>query len=166
MAVAGRICNDGPRIYRNRGMAFGRPPTIRSAHCVECVRDRHWRHDVFRGHLHRGPRVTALLFSLTSPFALALGYLVFGETITGQQALGVALVLCGVVLAIGVPRGFLKRSASRPPLPAIAPAAMPLTAAQEVHHRTIVAWGGIGCDHRPLSSLRQFNRASCNGFRR
>jgi drug/metabolite transporter (DMT)-like permease len=55
-----------------------------------------------------GPRVTALLFSLTSPFALALGYLALGETITGQQALGVALVLCGVVLAIGVPEWLLK----------------------------------------------------------
>src|SRR5262245_4166379 len=38
-----------------------------------------------------GPRITALLFSLTSPFALALGYLVLGETIAAHQALGVVL---------------------------------------------------------------------------
>lgn len=50
-----------------------------------------------------GPRITALLFSLTSPFALALGYGVLGETINGWQGLGVLLVLSGVVLAIGVP---------------------------------------------------------------
>lgn len=50
-----------------------------------------------------GPRITALLFALTAPFALALGYLVLGETISGWQGLGVALVLSGVVLAIGVP---------------------------------------------------------------
>lgn len=50
-----------------------------------------------------GPRRTALLFSLTSPFALALGYVVFGETITVRQAGGIALVLAGIVLAIGLP---------------------------------------------------------------
>lgn len=49
-----------------------------------------------------GPRITALLFSLTAPFALALGYAVFGETITLIQGLGVVLVLAGIVLAIGV----------------------------------------------------------------
>ncbi|MGE3304382.1 MAG: DMT family transporter [Rhizobiaceae bacterium] len=50
-----------------------------------------------------GPRTTALLFSLTSPFALAAGYLWLGETITPQQGGGVALVLAGIVLAIGLP---------------------------------------------------------------
>lgn len=50
-----------------------------------------------------GPRITALLFSLTAPFAVALGYLVFGETITLWQGLGVLLVLGGIVLAIGLP---------------------------------------------------------------
>lgn len=53
-----------------------------------------------------GPRVTALLFSLTSPVALALGYAVFGETISAWQGFGIALVLAGIVLAIGVPRRF------------------------------------------------------------
>jgi drug/metabolite transporter (DMT)-like permease len=52
-----------------------------------------------------GPRNTALLFSLTSPFALLLGYLFLGETITAQQGLGVLLVLSGIVLAIGVGGG-------------------------------------------------------------
>ncbi|PZU87682.1 MAG: hypothetical protein DI528_06520 [Shinella sp.] len=51
-----------------------------------------------------GPRLTALLFSLTSPFALAFGYAAYGETITLQQGFGVALVLAGIVLAIGSPR--------------------------------------------------------------
>jgi len=51
-----------------------------------------------------GPRITALLFTLTSPFALALGYFVLGETISPLQALGVALILFGVLIAIGVRR--------------------------------------------------------------
>jgi drug/metabolite transporter (DMT)-like permease len=51
-----------------------------------------------------GPRVTALLFSLASPFALAMGYIVFGETISAMQAAGVALILAGIVIAIGVRR--------------------------------------------------------------
>ena len=50
-----------------------------------------------------GARVTALLFSLTSPFALGLGYLALGEKISLQQGLGVALVLSGIVLAVGIP---------------------------------------------------------------
>ncbi|WP_159946712.1 DMT family transporter [Rhizobium sp. 18065] len=50
-----------------------------------------------------GARVTALLFSLTSPFALLLGYLVLGETISLRQSGGVALVLAGIVLAVGLP---------------------------------------------------------------
>ena len=45
-----------------------------------------------------GPRVTALLFSLCSPFALLLGYVVLDETITLRQGGGVALVLLGIVL--------------------------------------------------------------------
>jgi drug/metabolite transporter (DMT)-like permease len=51
-----------------------------------------------------GPRVTALLFSLASPFALAMGYVVFGETISAMQGAGVGLILCGIVIAIGVRR--------------------------------------------------------------
>jgi drug/metabolite transporter (DMT)-like permease len=53
-----------------------------------------------------GPRVTALLFSLTSPVALALAYVTLGETITWRQGAGVALVLAGIALAIGLPRRF------------------------------------------------------------
>lgn len=48
-----------------------------------------------------GPRTTALLFSLTSPFAVLLGYLFLGETITPRQGVGIALVLAGILLAIG-----------------------------------------------------------------
>lgn len=50
-----------------------------------------------------GAHVTALLFTLTSPFALALGYGIFDEKVSGQQGLGVLLVLLGIVLAIGLP---------------------------------------------------------------
>lgn len=48
-----------------------------------------------------GPRTTALLFSLASPFAVMLGYLFLGETLTGRQGLGIAGVLAGILLAIG-----------------------------------------------------------------
>jgi drug/metabolite transporter (DMT)-like permease len=51
-----------------------------------------------------GPRLTALLFSLTSPFALLLGYVCFGETIDLRQGFGVALILAGISIAIGVRR--------------------------------------------------------------
>ncbi len=76
-----------------------------------------------------GPRITALLFSLTSPFALALGYLVLGETVSLGQFTGVLLVLAGIVLAIGVPRRFLRRGDKAPPMPVIAPSTMPLSVA-------------------------------------
>jgi len=74
-----------------------------------------------------GPRITALLFSLTSPFALALGYLVLGETISRWQALGVALVLAGIVLAIGMPRRFLKRGELAPAMPVVTPSTVPVS---------------------------------------
>lgn len=50
-----------------------------------------------------GARTTALLFSLASPFALLLGYVVLGETIDLQQGVGVVFVLSGILLAIGLP---------------------------------------------------------------
>lgn len=50
-----------------------------------------------------GPRINALLFSLTAPFALALGYVFLGETVSLPQAGGVVLVLAGILLAIGLP---------------------------------------------------------------
>jgi drug/metabolite transporter (DMT)-like permease len=50
-----------------------------------------------------GARSTALLFSLTSPFALLLGYAGLGETVSLRQSVGIALVLAGIVLAIGFP---------------------------------------------------------------
>lgn len=73
-----------------------------------------------------GPRITALLFSLTSPFALALGYVALGETITLRQGLGVIFVLAGVVLAIGVPRRFLAGGPSAPAMTVIAPSSIPV----------------------------------------
>ena len=58
-----------------------------------------------------GPRNTALLFSATAPFALVLGYLFLGETIGPRQGLGIALVLGGIVLAIGMPKAEAGREA-------------------------------------------------------
>lgn len=76
-----------------------------------------------------GPRVTALLFSLTSPIALLLGYAVLGETVSARQGAGVACVLAGIVLAIGMPRRFGGTGRGEPvvavdaPLPHAAPVA-------------------------------------------
>ncbi|MGE3830570.1 MAG: DMT family transporter [Parvibaculaceae bacterium] len=61
-----------------------------------------------------GPRLTALLFAMTAPFALLLGYGALGETITAQQGLGVALVLSGVFLAIGMPSSVTPASTAVP----------------------------------------------------
>lgn len=58
----------------------------------------------FAGIYVAGPRVIALLYSLTSPFALGLGYAVLGETISARQGLGIATVFVGVVLAVGMKR--------------------------------------------------------------
>lgn len=76
-----------------------------------------------------GPRVTALLFSLTSPLALLLGYVVLDETISLRQGLGIVCVLAGIVLAIGMPRRFGGSGAGKPtvsvevPVPNDAPVA-------------------------------------------
>lgn len=51
-----------------------------------------------------GPRTTALLFTLASPFSLLLGYTFLGETITLRQAFGVLLVIVGILMAIGMRR--------------------------------------------------------------
>jgi drug/metabolite transporter (DMT)-like permease len=51
-----------------------------------------------------GPRITALLFSLASPFALLFGYLAYGETISVHQGIGVVLILVGIGIAIGMRR--------------------------------------------------------------
>jgi drug/metabolite transporter (DMT)-like permease len=50
-----------------------------------------------------GPRISALLFSLASPFALAMGYVALGETVSLGQGAGIALILAGIVLAITAP---------------------------------------------------------------
>jgi drug/metabolite transporter (DMT)-like permease len=52
-----------------------------------------------------GPRLNALVFTLSAPFALALGYGFRGETVTLAQGAGVALILAGIVLAILGPGG-------------------------------------------------------------
>lgn len=52
-----------------------------------------------------GPRLFALFFTLSAPFALILGYLFRDETVTLWQGIGVVLILAGIVLAILAPRG-------------------------------------------------------------
>lgn len=54
-----------------------------------------------------GARLNALVFTLSSPFALGLGYAFRGETVTLLQGGGVALILAGIVLAILGPGGTL-----------------------------------------------------------
>lgn len=49
---------------------------------------------------HLGPRLNALVFTLSSPFALVLGFLFRGETINPAQGAGVALILAGILLAV------------------------------------------------------------------
>jgi drug/metabolite transporter (DMT)-like permease len=51
-----------------------------------------------------GPRISALLFTTASPFALALGFGFRGETVSLTQAAGVGLIVAGIVLAVMGPR--------------------------------------------------------------
>lgn len=50
-----------------------------------------------------GPRISALLFTLASPFALLMGYVALGETVSASQGAGIALILFGITLAITAP---------------------------------------------------------------
>lgn len=61
-----------------------------------------------------GPRISALLFTTASPFALALGYAFRGETVNLAQAAGVALIVCGIVMAVLGPKGDEGPRAPRP----------------------------------------------------
>jgi len=51
-----------------------------------------------------GPRISALLFTTASPFALAMGFGFRGETVTPIQAAGVGLIVAGIALAVAGPR--------------------------------------------------------------
>lgn len=62
-----------------------------------------------------GPRTTALLFSLTAPFAVLLGYIFLGETLDGLQGIGIACVLVGILLAIGARGGPKVKGSERVP---------------------------------------------------
>jgi len=114
-----------------------------------------------------GPRITALLFALSSPFALALGYLALGETINAWQGVGVALVLCGVVLAIGAPRNLLEQVPSPQATPTVARDVKPLAVAparpQFGSMRQRIVLGVVTALGQALGSLwraRQWRRAS------
>ena len=49
---------------------------------------------------YTGPRISALLFTTASPFALALGFGFRGETVSLIQASGVGLIVAGIALAV------------------------------------------------------------------
>ncbi|WP_374369849.1 DMT family transporter [Tabrizicola sp.] len=51
-----------------------------------------------------GPRISALLFTTASPFALALGFGFRGETVSPTQAAGVGLIVAGIALAVMGPK--------------------------------------------------------------
>ena len=51
-----------------------------------------------------GPRISALLFTTASPFALALGFGFRGETVSLIQAAGVGLIVAGIALAVMGPK--------------------------------------------------------------
>ena len=53
---------------------------------------------------YTGPRISALLFTTASPFALALGFGFRDETVTLLQAAGVGLIVAGIALAVMGPK--------------------------------------------------------------
>jgi drug/metabolite transporter (DMT)-like permease len=53
---------------------------------------------------YTGPRISALLFTTASPFALALGFGFRGETVNLLQAAGVGLIVAGIALAVMGPK--------------------------------------------------------------
>jgi drug/metabolite transporter (DMT)-like permease len=59
-----------------------------------------------------GPRISALLFTTASPFALALGLLFRGETVGPVQTAGVGLIVAGIALAVAGPQ--LEEGATTP----------------------------------------------------
>ena len=63
---------------------------------------------------YTGPRISALLFTTASPFALALGYSFRGETVSLTQGTGVALIVAGIVLAVLGPRQDLGARVPKP----------------------------------------------------
>jgi drug/metabolite transporter (DMT)-like permease len=53
---------------------------------------------------YTGPRISALLFTTASPFALALGFVFRGETVSLVQTAGVGLIVAGIALAVLGPK--------------------------------------------------------------
>lgn len=61
-----------------------------------------------------GPRISALLFTTASPFALALGFGFRGETVNLPQAAGEGLIVAGIALAVMGPKGDEGATAPKP----------------------------------------------------
>ncbi|MDP3198079.1 DMT family transporter [Tabrizicola sp.] len=53
---------------------------------------------------YTGPRISALLFTTASPFALILGFGFRAETVSPLQAAGVGLIVAGIALAVMGPK--------------------------------------------------------------
>ena len=53
---------------------------------------------------YTGPRISALLFTTASPFALVLGFGFRGETVNLTQAAGVGLIVAGIAFAVIGPK--------------------------------------------------------------
>jgi len=53
---------------------------------------------------YSGPRISALLFTTASPFALVLGFVFRAETVSLVQSAGVGLIVAGIALAVMGPK--------------------------------------------------------------
>ncbi len=56
---------------------------------------------LFQAYRLIGPRLSSLLLSLAPPLTALIGWLALGETLTGRDALGMALTVAGIAWAVG-----------------------------------------------------------------
>jgi drug/metabolite transporter (DMT)-like permease len=56
---------------------------------------------LFQAYRLIGPRLSSLLLSLAPPLTALIGWLALGETLTGRDALGMALTVSGIAWAVG-----------------------------------------------------------------
>jgi drug/metabolite transporter (DMT)-like permease len=56
---------------------------------------------LFQAYRLIGPRLSSLLMSLAPPLTALIGWLALGETLTGRDALGMALTVSGIAWAVG-----------------------------------------------------------------
>ena len=75
---------------------------------------------LFQAYRLIGPRLSSLLLSLAPPLTALIGWLALGETLTGRDALGMALTVSGIAWAVGE-----RHPQVAPGEPGSAPAAAP-----------------------------------------